>query len=156
MPDHAHTQLAIQAVGNAVRAACEGALQSYQRYRTAAVALESPNSEDDEYSKLAIAGFSSYSSVERWGVEEFTLFQAMRASEFTAEVREWHEADAEVYERFGCLCLGAILGLKDIGAIQTDEELEFAHASAMAFMTGHGNEIYRLERQGVTPSKGGV
>jgi hypothetical protein len=156
MSDPAGTRLAMQAVGNAVRAACEAALRTYQRYVAAAAALESPNSDDDEYSKLAIAAFSSYSSVERWGVEEFTLFQAMRASEFTADVREWHGVDAQIYERFGCLCLGAILGLKDMGAIQSDDELELAHASAMAFMTGHANDIYRLERVRSEALKGGV
>jgi hypothetical protein len=146
-PDQSTRFAASLAVGDAVKAACADALQRYPKIAAAAGGLESPNPEDDDYVKLAIVGFSIHAPTEGWGVDEFDAFQELRASEFTDDVLEDEGADAKVYERFGCVCIGVVLGLKHNGTIQTEEQFALAHAISMAFMIEHAPKIYRLELQ---------
>lgn len=135
------------AVSDAVKAACADAFQRYSAIAAAAGGLESPNPEDDDCVKLAIVGYSLHAPTEGWGVDEFDAFQELRASEFTEEVLEDLGADAGVYERFGCVCIGVVLGLKYNGTIQTEEQFALAHVISMAFMFENAPEIYRLESQ---------
>jgi hypothetical protein len=141
-----HMNEAMRAVTNAVQGACEGLLTNYRRYVTAALASDSPDPEDDEWVKLGIAAFSSFSTTERWAREDFECFAEMRAAEFVPEVVEAFGDEALAHERFGCLCIGAILGLRRLGAVKNDDELTVAHGTAMAFMSFRSREIGQLER----------
>jgi len=136
----------MQAVTNAVRGACETLLVSYPRYIRAASTYTSPNPEDDEWVRLGIAAFSSYASTELWERPELEYFCHMRSEEFTAGVLAGLGDEALPYERFGCLCIGAILGLRRMGAIQSEDELTVAHGIAMQFMTIRSQDIAQLEQ----------
>jgi hypothetical protein len=120
-------------------------LSRYAQYVAAARAIESPNSSDDEWVKLAMAGFSSHVGLEQWTREDFDSFVEIRRSEFTDEVLGELGPEAVCYERFGCICIGAILAQMRLGAIRGPEELFVALAAVAGFMALHSPDISALE-----------
>jgi hypothetical protein len=134
------------AVSKAARGACEAVLAQYSRYVAAAESIDSPNLEDDQWVKLGIAGFSAHAPTERWTADDLRLFLEIRSSELTDDVLAEFGSDAGVYERFGCLCIGAVLGLMQLGAIRNEDELLVAQAAVAAFMTLNSQHIVELER----------
>jgi hypothetical protein len=102
------------------------------------------NPEDDEYSRLAIAGFSSVAATDRWSYKYFTGIRDLRATELSDDALAWHAPHAQQYARFACMCYGALFALRDIGALKDEDDFEIAEAVMPGFMMAHLEEIYRL------------
>ncbi len=83
-------------------------LDDRQRLREMAREIESPNSEDDDLVKLAIAGFCCHRPVEHWGFDEFE-FVSQRRHEVADFDAPWVE--------FVCLAAGYLLGLLQDGKL---------------------------------------
>jgi hypothetical protein len=133
-----------ETVVNAATGAFRTLLLRYADYAAAAAQLVSPNAEDDEYSKLAIAGFSSVAATERWSYEYFTSIRNLRVTELSDDALAWHAPHAQQYARFACMCYGALFALRDIGSLKDEDDFEIAEAVMPGFMMAHLQEIYRL------------
>jgi hypothetical protein len=143
-----------QVVVNAVRAACDHLLSHQAALASVAVAPELDDLEDDWITRFGLVGFGTQVPMERWTDQHAQRFRQLHDEEFTKDVLEWHQEDAPAYERFGCLALGSIVALADMGALQDDDDMLIAVATAAGFMIEHANAIYRLPVQ--LPSKGGA
>ena len=117
-------------------------LLRYSEYKVAVARYESPNPEDDEFAKLAIAGFSSVAPIERWSWEHFTAIRALREGDLSDEALAWHEEDAREYARFACICYGALFALREIGSLRDEDDMEIAELAMPTFMMRHLEEIY--------------
>jgi hypothetical protein len=133
-----------ETVVNAATGAFRTLLLRYGDYAVAAARLVSPNPEDDEYSRLAIAGFSSVAATDRWSHKYFTGIRDLRATELSDDALAWHAPHAQQYARFACMCYGALFALRDIGALKDEDDFEIAEAVMPGFMMAHLEEIYRL------------
>jgi hypothetical protein len=131
-----------ETVVNAAMGAYQRILRRYGDIKAAAARFESPNPEDDEFVKLAIAGFSSIASTDRWSWEHFCAIRELRAGELSDEELDGHESHARDYARFACICYGALFALREIGALKDDDDFEIAEAVMPAFMMSHLDEIY--------------
>jgi hypothetical protein len=83
-----------------------------------AQAMPSPNPEDTYHVKLAVAGFSLYSSVDRW---EYAHYQWI-AQRLEHEIPHYED---EVEQRVACLFFGALLG-KYLAESLSDNEVLLA------------------------------
>jgi hypothetical protein len=131
-----------QTVLNAAVEAYESILRRYPEYKAAAARYASPNPEDDEFAKLAIAGYSAIASLERWSWEHFVAIRELRAGSLSDQALSWHEDGAREYARFGCICYGALFALRDIGSLKDDDDMEIAEAAMAGFMMSHLDEIH--------------
>jgi hypothetical protein len=127
-------------VVNAVRTSCEHVLRNYGELARVAAALESPNPAEDAASRMAIVGFGSVVSLERWGWGQAKNLTDWRASELTPEALAHHEEQASAYEAFACACYGALLGLCDMGALSSEDDLLIAELALAAFIVEHAPE----------------
>jgi hypothetical protein len=137
-----------ETVLNAAVGAYRAILLRWSEYKAAASRYESPNAEDDEFAKLAIAGFSSIAPIERWGWQHLVAIRELRADELSAEALAWHEEYATEYARFACACYGALFALRDIGSLQDEDDMTIAELAMPGFMMAHLNEIYRIVEPG--------
>jgi hypothetical protein len=131
-----------EAVVNAATGAFQTCLLRYRDYASAPAGFSSPNPDDDEYSKLAIAGFSSVATTERWSWEHFAAIRELRMTELSDEALAWHGPHAQQYARFACMCYGALVGLRDIGALKDEDDFEIAEAVMPGFIMANLEEIY--------------
>jgi hypothetical protein len=134
-----------ETVVNAAMGAYKALLLRREEYVAAAARYVSPNPEDDEYAKLAIAGFSSVAPTDRWTLEHLTTIRELRASELSDEALAWHAPYAPEYARFACMCYGALFGLSAIGALKDDDDFEIGALAMPGFMMLHLEEIYGSE-----------
>jgi hypothetical protein len=130
-----------ETVVNAAVGAYRAILARYHEYKAAASRYESPNPEDDEFAKLAIAGFSSIAPIERWSWEHLVAIRELRADALSDDALAWHEECASEYARFACICYGALFALRAIGFPKDDDDMEIAGLAMPAFMMGHLNDI---------------
>jgi hypothetical protein len=106
----------------------------FPRYRQSAWALESPNEDDDQYSRAAIVGFSRHCEPGEWARGHFEFIRDYRRGDYSEESLEvLHGEHAGDYALFACLCLGAMLGLFQSGQI-SDEEFRIGEAQLPGFM----------------------
>jgi hypothetical protein len=77
-----------ETVLNAAVGAYGAILLRYAEYKPAASRYESPNPEDDDFAKLAIAGFSSIAPIGRWSWEHLVAIRKLRAGIY--QTRLWH------------------------------------------------------------------
>jgi len=131
-----------QTVLNAAVGAYERILRRYPEYKAAAALYESPNPEDDEFAKLAMAGYSTIASLERWSWEHFVAMRELRTGDLSDQALAWHEDGAREYARFACICYGALFALRDIGSLKDDDDMEIAELAMPGFMMAHLDDIY--------------
>ena len=131
-----------ETVVNAAMGAYQSLLLRYREIKAGTARYESPNPEDDEFAKLAIAGFSSIASTDRWSWEHFSVIRELRAGDLSDEQLAWHDSHARDYARFACICYGALLALREIGALKGDDDFEIAELVMPGFMMSHLDEIY--------------
>lgn len=86
------------------------------RIRELASSLESPNAEDDQLVKIAIAGYSYHQPVESWGRNEFD-FVKKRRDEVAGYDSKWIE--------FVCAASGYLLSLYQSDQINDTQCFQF-------------------------------
>ena len=112
-------------------------LEGFARYRKAALDIESPNVEDDEFIRAAIVGFSQHAPTEQWARGHHDFVSRYRDGDYSDEsLSVLHGEQVYNYALLACLCLGALLGLYQAGRI-TEDEFKVAEAQLPGFMALH-------------------
>jgi hypothetical protein len=115
--------------------------QSFERYRRAALDLETPNVEDDEFIRAAIVGFSRYAATEDWDRSHYEFIRSHREGDNSdASLSVLHGERASQYALLACLCLGALLGLYQTQAISHDE-FHVAEVQLPGFLALQANKL---------------
>jgi len=104
----------------------ERLLADFDQLKASAQALQTPNSEDDEFIRCGIVGFAQNMPADRWEYDHFLYVRTFRdevaGSDFSAD-----------WIRFTCLAAGYFLALAEAKVIG-DVELRLAEAHTPGFM----------------------
>lgn len=127
----------------------EHLLSGFAQLQRAAHELQSPNSGDDEFIKIAIIGFSLHEKMERWGRSHYEFIKARRIGELSDENLDWYEEFAPSVAAFSCLALGAMQGLYSRGQI---DDTEFLHGDALlpGFISMNVEQIHKQHNAGAS------
>ena len=104
----------------------ERLLADFPRLRDAAREMRTPNSEDDEFIRCGILGFTRHLPAERWGYRHFQYVQKYRD-----EVSGGNYASDWV--RFACLAAGYFVALAEAQVIN-EVDLRLSEAQTPGFM----------------------
>jgi hypothetical protein len=114
----------------------ESLLAGFNRFRNAAVALDSPNPEDDDFVRMAIVGFSLNAPTAAWSRQHLDYVRSAHQADFSDNQLEFlHGVQAHSYALFAGLSLGYLLGLRESGRL-SDDELTVGEAQLPGFMAG--------------------
>jgi hypothetical protein len=139
---------------NAADSAYRAVLERYEEFTAAAARYESPNPGDDEFAKLALAGFSSIAPADHWSWGHVTAIRELRAHVLSDEELAWHGEHAREYARFACISYGALFALREIGTLKDEDDMEIAESIMPGFMMAHLNEIYGVKHGSEVPPGG--
>jgi hypothetical protein len=104
-------------------------LAEFDRFKTAAIELRTPNPEDDEFIRCGIIGFAQNSPLGDWNLDHFEYVRTLRDEVSNGDFStEWR--------RFTSLAAGYILGMRVAGLIN-DADLRLSEAHTPGFMWLH-------------------
>jgi len=99
-------------------------IQKLPQIVAVAKAGDTGNPEDDLFAKVAIVAFGRYAPSEKWTWDHLLTVRAWRAGDYSDEaLHEYGVQGARNYALFACAWLGTVLGLREVGAIDTTEAL---------------------------------
>lgn len=109
-------------------------LQSFEKLLKVSQEIQTPNSEDDEFIKAAIVGFSKYAPTEQWTRDHYVFIKKYRDSDYSDEsLACFHGRQARKMALFVCLCLGTLLGMFQSEKI-TEDEFVIAEAQLPGYL----------------------
>jgi hypothetical protein len=101
--------------------------------RSRALALTTPNPEDDLPVRLAIVGFSFRAPTGDWSYSHFTHLQEYRERELGPDLSDFYGEETDTCIQFSCLAVGYVLGLRHRNGI-TDTDVFRAECLLPGFL----------------------